>query len=258
MPRLCMAWTAPDLCTGPALLRKHVSKQVRLIAKSPSHITHVTSQDLLRKHEIEDPVIDLSRRIRSRIDKTRTGPVAKLQPARVHKRWSFLLHQSTLTPAPHEHPTLCPETVVATGFPGLCELPPGTRMVACPTCGIHFPSLKTMRQHMTLTHLKHNPDVPVPARRTQQQMRQDFMQHATSGLPTCTHCQWEFASWPAFFQHFEHARCPVLHKTCVAPVPAQSPETAANSDAPQKPAPARMNSSTRMKPLFPNSKFHVA
>ena len=197
--------------TGPALLRKHVSKQVRRIAKSPSHITHETSSDLLLRHDISDPVADLFRRVNTRITKARAGPISLLQPARVHKRWSLLLHEITNHQPWHDPGQSALSRTATTSFQTtLCEVRPGTRAVACPICGVYFHSLKTMKQHVTLTHHKQQPKTQAPPKRTQQQLRNDFMQHAVNGLPTCSHCLWEFVSWPAFFQHFEHARCSVL------------------------------------------------
>ena len=50
------------------------------------------------------------------------------------------------------------------------------------------------------------------------------MCHATGGLPTCVHCHWNFSSWPAFCEHFEHKRCVALHlRTQVWPQPSHGP-----------------------------------
>jgi len=75
---------------GPELLRKHVSKQARLLAKSPSHITHETSRALLQRLSIPDPVCDLQQRVCKRVHQVRTGQMSTLQPQRVKAHWNYL------------------------------------------------------------------------------------------------------------------------------------------------------------------------
>ena len=59
--------------SGPDLLRKHVSRQTRIIGKSPAHITHETTQSLFSRLDIPDPVQDLWQGTETRIQKAKTG-----------------------------------------------------------------------------------------------------------------------------------------------------------------------------------------
>ena len=221
---------------GPVLLRKHVARHVRLIAKSPSHITKERSEDLLRRLGIPDPLQDLLRRTEARIQKARQGAMVQLQPPRVQQRWTPLLSSlqalqdtslTTQRPGtpPHAHEVQA----------RLVEVRTLAKPVACALCGIYFPSLKMLRHHKAL---KHPETVNKKRPRTQQQMRADFMQHAVDGLPACKHCSWQFSSWPAFCKHFECRRCPVLHApTAETPEPQQiKHQVAINPDSPNPPS----------------------
>ena len=220
---------------GSTLLHKHVVRQLRLVSKAPSYITHEAPETLRTRLRVADPLETLRLRVQRRIQNCREGHMASLQPKPVHHWWQQLednLRTAAVDPQQlqHHHPMSVPTRLVALAQP--------VKPVPCPTCGFYFPTTRILRIHIALKHKSSTPSSDVtsqPARRPQSEMRRDFMQHSQSGLPMCRHCTWVFTSWPSFCMHFERARCPVLHKDVSLALPPGSARKDSPTDIPNLP-----------------------
>ena len=67
--------------------------------------------------------------------------------------------------------------------------------LACPECGVYFPSTKTLRQHLALKHKKLVTIDPNDAKNYQPH------QHSLNGMPQCKHCKKNLQTWGALRQH---------------------------------------------------------
>ena len=193
---------------GASALRQHVLRQLRVLSNSHSYVTRESGAQLLARLAVEDPVCTLARRTNCRLQSCRLGSKASLQPSLVHKWWQqlescFALVVDDPHLRQHDAPLRAPARLVAVTL----DRDPKP----CPVCGIYFPDTRTLRIHMTQKHRDTHPQRP-PVKRKQSQMRRDYMIHSVDGMPQCAHCGWAFTAWPSFCQHFERARCPVLHK----------------------------------------------
>ena len=145
---------------GSNLLYKHVVRQLRLVSKAPSYITHEDPAALLTRHRVDDPSETLRLRVQRRLTRCREGHMALLQPKQVHHWWQQLednLRTANTDPQQLQH----------------------HRPMSVPTRLIRI-----LRIHMAL---KHKPSAPSnestlqPTRRKQSEMRRDFMQHPHAG-----------------------------------------------------------------------------
>ena len=81
------------------------------------------------------------------------------------------------------------------------------RTISCPTCGIYFPDIRSMRIH----HAKEHKISLVNAQQEDASARRDVdvSEHALDGMPTCKHCNRTFPTFVVFKKHILNA-CPVL------------------------------------------------
>ena len=90
----------------------------------------------------------------------------------------------------------------------LLPLAPEQPAVACPTCGMYFSDLSSMRKH----HARRqkisvvNPEVKSSVSRSDMNIS-DYM---LDGMPTCRHCKKVFPRFRGFREHVT-THCPVLH-----------------------------------------------
>ncbi|CAE7682117.1 unnamed protein product, partial [Symbiodinium necroappetens] len=94
---------------GSTLLYKHVVRQLRLVCKAPSYITHEEPADLLTRLRVQDPTDTLRLRVQRRLSRCREGHMAVLQPPLVHSWWQQLdsnLQSAASDPKQmlHQHP----------------------------------------------------------------------------------------------------------------------------------------------------------
>ena len=73
--------------------------------------------------------------------------------------------------------------------------------VACPVCGVYFPSSKTMRQHRGRVH-----KVYVSSHRHEDDTYQQ-QDHSAGGMPQCIHCGLKTGSWDALRNHILNNVC---------------------------------------------------
>ena len=107
---------------GSTLLYKHLVRQLRLVCKAPSYITHEEPADLLTRLRVQDPTDTLRLRVQRRLSRCREGHMAVLQPPLVHSWWQQLdsnLQSAASDPKQmlHQHPLRVPTRPVALASP---------------------------------------------------------------------------------------------------------------------------------------------
>ena len=75
---------------GPSKLASVIARQVRLVTKSPSFITHEDNAALWLRLGLEDPILSLRRLLERRLQATHDNGVASLQSDRVHQWYALL------------------------------------------------------------------------------------------------------------------------------------------------------------------------
>ena len=184
---------------GPDKLRQAVAKQIRLVLKSPSWISHESNADLYHRYQIEDPFHALCRLFQSKQSRDRSSLSAFDTDNLVQWRNMLSAHFQRAEPPPSAASSARP-----------CEV---TKVVSqrhpCPHCSQIFPTLIALREHITRIHTT-APELPGAAdtRPTQRLLRHKFMSLALDGMPTCKLCLRTFAAWPPFLNHHATQSCP--------------------------------------------------
>ena len=173
-------------------------RQLRMVARSPAHITHESNNSLLERLDMKPLIHQLYAQAQKRISQSRAS-LGSLQPQQVHQWWNVILQSFAV------HATPPAETF------RIVEVTRVLRVRStCPECGQQFPSHHALKVHIGRQHKQCYPDQPPPDKpRTQDQER--YRQHARQGLPQCRHCNKKFHGWPAFTSHFATRACPVYH-----------------------------------------------
>ena len=89
--------------------------------------------------------------------------------------------------------------------------------VACPTCGVYFKSLKSMRQHRARKH----------GEKVERSVAFDPAQHSTGGLPECRACTHRFKTWDVFRKHIEQGSCKMMNNDSLSAGTQLEPQRAA-------------------------------
>ena len=154
---------------GAVRLHRHVARQLRLLSKSPSYITHETSTDLLARLRIPDRVSTLCQRVQQCLKLCREGPMATLQPAQVHRWWQQLdLNFSSAQADPHQHQHTTASLRVPTRLVALSQK---VDPQPCPVFGSYFSNMRILRIHIAL---KHKPSATAPAAKPQRRLQSDM------------------------------------------------------------------------------------
>ena len=171
--------------TYPAatLLRGWFYKQLRAVTNTPAHLSHVSNAALSNKHAIPDPVDQLEQSIRHKRDKLQNKENDITNTTDIQQFWeqTHLAYKDLTTTTLQDTPVV-PVTPTITGL-------------ACPECGVYFPSTKTLRQHLALKHKKLVTIDPDEAKNYQPH------QHSINGVPQCKHCKKNLQTWGALRQH---------------------------------------------------------
>ena len=171
-------------------LVSQVHRQLRMVARSPAHVTHERNEDLMIRLNMTPPLRQLLQQSRKRIDLARDH-LGALQPLQVHQWWDVILQQFSQLVEPEP-----------TAF-HLAEVTQVLRMsCACPTCGQHFPSHHALRVHIGKQHAPAKPATSTVPPKLRTVGQEKYRQHALAGLPQCKHCQRKFHGWPEFTSHF--------------------------------------------------------
>ena len=136
---------------GHNLIRQAVHRQLRLIAKSPAHLWHVTSAQILERLHVEDPWTTLCREAQTRSPR----PALLLQLPGVLSRLDILQNQfqhPAPQPVPGDVSTTTPAVASSRSEDRSAH---AERTVRCPHCQQSFTSLAAMRVHATVQHNRH-------------------------------------------------------------------------------------------------------
>ena len=178
-------------------LLSQVHRQLRMVARSPAHISHESNESLLARLQLTGPLQVLHAATSKRVQQSKLD-VGHLQPPRVHQWWDLVLLSFQLQPAADTQTRLTEVTQIL------------RIRSSCPVCGQEFPSNHAVNVHLGKKHPEYRK--PREANTTRKNRRDDSaMEHALQGLPTCKHCRKSFCAWPQFFGHFSQEACPILH-----------------------------------------------
>ena len=173
-----------------------ILRQLRLVARSPAHVSHETNAQLLVRLKVKDPLIWMQEHCAQRVSQCRLS-LGSLQPSRVHQWWSVLLMSFSLH---HDQPSQ----------PGvLTEVTQIIRVRShCQICGQSFPSKHALKVHIGKQHPdaqpRHEPNPTIKNRRLDV-----YRKFAKGGLPQCRFCLKKFYGWPQFMGHFSQNACPM-------------------------------------------------
>eukprot|EP00438_Fugacium_kawagutii_P008108 Skav222129 [mRNA] locus=scaffold1181:747034:753600:- [translate_table: standard] len=174
------------------LLMQTMFTMLRRMLHNHAYHTGDTHQSILHKHHLEHPCLTLRRAIcafRDRIEARQLtlsadDIVASLNWHHLHSIIAILTHHAQ-DPPPIVHVPLADDSVAM------------HPTFACSHCTLTCNSIANLRRHMTQAH-------GIQVHRTS---RCNPGLHAVNGLPHCSHCGQEFASWRAFETHLERSCC---------------------------------------------------
>ena len=166
---------------GLQQVRVLVQKQLRAIARLPTHLTHISNQDLLLRLGIEEPGAYILKHMQS-----------------LFKRWQANQESD------------CPIPVKAQESIGQWrrqvrdrlseqlqqESAAGRTRLQCPYCNLEFPNQSVLGSHISATHAPTSKPVF------------DRLKHSVEGMPKCSGCRTLFSSWARLQKHIEHGACP--------------------------------------------------
>ena len=165
------------------LLRGWFYRQLRAVTNTPAHLSHVSNAALSTKHGIPDPVDQLEQSIRHKRDKLKNKEDDITNTTDIQDFWeqTHLAYQALTTEALQDSPVV--------------PVPPTVTGLACPECGVYFPSTKTLRQHLALKHKQLVTIDPEEAKAYQSH------QHSLNGMPQCKHCKKNLQTWGSLRNH---------------------------------------------------------
>ena len=212
-----------------------MAKQVRLVLKSPSWITHESTSELFQRYNFEDPIAQLARALEARRAKTSVSVVAFDTPER--QQWHSLLpsffalppgtqDNAALRPSSSLPSRACRKLPVSSHRPSSVRraLRPLPRSLPCvPTSPSPMSTSRTRASRnpaseRTLRVLRvlsaqpasRTPTVATTKRASQLLLREKFMRYAQDGMPTCALCLRRFAKWPPFLNRRHTNSCPAI------------------------------------------------
>ena len=213
-----------------AQINQLVLRQLRMVARSPPHITRETNLDLLSRLRMLTPMQMLQRLCQQR-NNTGRQALTHLQPEPVQQWWTLV----TTSFGQPEH-QLVGETIHS--HASLTEVTQIQRFqCSCPTCGQSFPSTHALSVHIGKQHPETRPP-KLRSTKAKNRMVDSYRQHARDGLPQCVHCAKRFYGWPQFMGHFSQQACPVVF---FRSLPAPQPK-------PQQPTESPMDESSSARP----------
>ena len=180
-------------------------RHVRAIAKSPVHITRESTLELYNRLGVSRPTSYVRQLLERRVQVTQN-----LEAHRWFCSQLAFLDSAEGTPTVESPPTSTASVIVPVST---------AQTISCPTCGIYFPDIRSMRIHHAKEHkisLVNAQQEDVSARRDV-----DVSEHAVDGMPTCKHCNRTFPTFVVFKKHILNA-CPVLKGMTQATAPAST------------------------------------
>ncbi|OLP96423.1 hypothetical protein AK812_SmicGene21348 [Symbiodinium microadriaticum] len=171
-------------------LRSQVAKQIRLVVRSPAHVSHETTAQLFARLKIPDPMTTLAEACKRRITVSAQA-LHHLQPEQVKHWWALLESTFSIASPTDQSEAVAPRV-------RLREITQVANFrCACPECGQYFPTSHALSVHIGKQHAAIRPR---KARNTREkQVRcEEYRQHSERGMPQCRHCHRQFYGWLQF------------------------------------------------------------
>ena len=198
---------------GRAKFRATITRQMRMVIGDHPYLTGRSNEEVLLKHNLADPLLQVEAHTRLRIDKARANCFLPTTEA-VHARWDRLLttfHDPTPAQPQQLHFQAAPE------------------MLTCEICQEKFQTHAMLKFHHTRVHEKRTKEDQYIHTHVMRTRTEDHLKYCVGGMPTCRMCGHKFAAWPAFMSHHNRECCPVLHHG--------APQPAHLRDLPPEPTP---------------------
>ena len=170
------------------LLRAWHAKKIRAVLNCPAHLTHKSTSDLYRAHDIVDPVLKLQKRHANRVKRllkrhrlSQTGDVALASPA---------LEQALFLRGQYQSVIAQLDAAATPAAPASLE--------TCPTCNQQFETKVGLRTHIARKH----PET------VQRYIPRTFSRLlSVDGLPQCAACRKCFPQMKGLKDHLLSGAC---------------------------------------------------
>ena len=187
---------------GRATFRATITRQMRMVIGDHSYLIGRSNEEVLLKHNLADPLLQVEAHTRQRVDKARANCFLPTTEA-VRARWDRLLN-TFHDPTPAQ--------------PQQLHLQAAPEMLTCEICQEKFQTHAMLKFHHTRVHEKRTKEEQQTHKQVMRTRTEDHLKYCVGGMPTCRMCGHKFAAWPAFMSHQNRECCPVLHHG--APQPA--------------------------------------
>ena len=184
------------------LLQRTCIRHVRAVAKAPRHLTFESSSALLSRLRQPSPLTFLQSLLCTMQNKQPIEALAE----------SLRISRETLD-AGAATQALVPLQV--------------SDAIPCPTCGVYFDSVSSMRLHHARKHkvsLRATGTTAGPDEAARSNQNLQLHLHAKAGLPICKHCGKVYKRWSTFRSHLLNT-CPVLNLGAYQPPTSSSGRT---------------------------------
>ena len=183
---------------GLQKVRVLVQKQLRAIARMPTHITHVSNQELLDRLGVCEPGAHILHNMTGQLRRWRDNvehddPIPIKAQADIG-RWRQQRVDELTAQLQQEQKA-------------------GRNLLTCPHCGLECANQSVLGSHISQKHSV----APVVFNR---------LLHSTGGMPRCSGCQVLMSSWARLHKHIEHGACP----TPIAPSAPEASQTLTNDE----------------------------
>ena len=225
------------------LLHSQFMRQLRMVARSPAHISRESNAQLLARLGLESPIATLATHCANRVQAS-SHSVGHLQAPNVQQWWTLVL--SGLRTALAD--------ITASSPPA--SLQEVTEVVnyswTCAHCSQHFPSFHALNVHVGKKHPESRAPKE-PHRPTRNRITDAYRCHAKQGLPWCKHCDHKFHSWAAFMGHHSQKACSVLYASVLSDTAGLAGATNTVEASPPTVAPALEVNDVSSPDVFPNT-----
>lgn len=176
-----------------------IHADVRILARSPKHVTHEPTSDIFTRLDLPLPEVYFQDRWRA--DFHRLHRLQATLPG------TDFMHRLPLHRI--EHKVMHTFAALHTAGMQLESQPETTPLQACPYCDFVAPTVALVHRHLAKRHKAH----PL-------YVRFDILRDALHGKPQCSHCLTCLAHWTGLVHHIEHANCPSFdaHRSLQVPL----------------------------------------
>ena len=170
---------------GLQKVRVLVQKQLRAIARMPTHITHISNQELLDRLGVCEPGAHILHNMQGQL-----------------RRWRENAEHDSPTPikAQADIGRWRRQRVEELQAQLQMEQKTGRSVLTCPHCGLECANQTVLGSHISQKHSA----APVTFNR---------LVHSTGGMPRCSGCHVLMSSWARLQKHIEHGACPTPIET---------------------------------------------